>query len=99
MSGQQPNFPPIPNPYSAPPSAAAPGVACPRCGAPVATKVSYCWWGGALGPRLFNVVKCTQCRMQYNGKTGGSLTKAIIIYHGVSLALVGVLAYVWFQSH
>jgi len=77
------------NPYQ-PPSApldAATAVACPRCGNQVATKVGFTWWGGALGPKLFSVVRCTQCRAQYNGKTGGRLTKTIIIYQGVAVVL------------
>jgi hypothetical protein len=81
------------NPYQ-PPSAPVDGpnpagtvVACPKCGNQVASKVSFTWWGGALGPRLFSVVRCGQCRTQYNGKTGGRLTKTIIMYQGVALVL------------
>jgi hypothetical protein len=83
------------NPYQ-PPSAPVDGPnpaglpgSCPKCGNAVATKVGFTWWGGALGPRIFNVVRCTQCRAQYNGKTGGSLTKVIILYQVVALVLVG----------
>ena len=59
--------------------------ACPQCGARSATKVGYTWWGGALGPRLFQVVKCQACGAQYNGKTGGKLTRVIIGYQVVVL--------------
>ena len=86
------------NPYQPPsapvdgPQGAATPRACPKCGHSVATKVGFTWWGGALGPKLFNVVRCTSCRTQYNGKTGGSLTRTIIIYQGVALVItVGIL--------
>jgi hypothetical protein len=62
--------------------------ACPKCGAQSATKVGYNWWGGALGPRLFHVVKCNQCRSQFNGKTGGKLTKVIIGYQAIVLVVM-----------
>jgi hypothetical protein len=74
-----------------PPTASDPVAKCPKCGAQSATKVSYNWWGGALGPRLFHVVKCTQCRTQYNGRTGGSLTTVIIAYQGVILVIALVI--------
>jgi len=64
---------------------------CPKCGAQSATKVGYNWWGGALGPRLFHVVKCTQCRTQYNGRTGGTLTGVIIAYQGTFLVIALVV--------
>ena len=44
------------------------------------SKVGFTWWGGALGPKLFSVVRCGGCKAQYNGKTGSSLTKTIIVY-------------------
>jgi hypothetical protein len=81
------------NPYQ-PPSAALAGTQseqfakCPKCGAGSASKVFYNWWGGALGPRLFNVVKCGSCRSQYNGRTGAKLTKVIIAYQGLLLLVV-----------
>ena len=56
-----------------------PSPACPRCGNTQATRVRFTWWGGALAPKLFSVVKCTQCLKRFNGKTGKSLTRAIVI--------------------
>jgi hypothetical protein len=64
---------------------------CPKCGASSASKVSFTWWGGLLGPRLFHVVKCNQCSTQYNGKTGGTLTKTIIFYQLAALLILGLL--------
>ena len=69
---------------------------CPRCGAQSATKVGFNWWGGALGPRLFHVVKCGGCRTQYNGRTGGKLTMVIIAYQGMWLL---VFLVVWALVH
>jgi len=68
---------------------------CPKCGGQSAKRVGYTWWGGALGPKLFHVVKCTRCKAQYNGRTGAKLTGVIIGYQGVVL-LVLVLAWYFF---
>jgi uncharacterized protein (DUF983 family) len=52
------------------------------------------WWGGALGPYLLTHVKCPECGMTYNGKTGQSNTTAIIIYSVVVGAIAfGVVVY------
>jgi predicted RNA-binding Zn-ribbon protein involved in translation (DUF1610 family) len=89
------------NPYQAPTTASEPVVAtasphtCPNCGGQQSSKVSFNWWGGALGPKLFNVVRCDGCRTQYNGKTGGRLTKTIIVYQLVAFA-IGVAIWLWF---
>jgi hypothetical protein len=61
---------------------------CPKCGQSNAKKVGYTWWGGALGPSMFTHVKCQNCDTQYNGKTGQSNQKNIIIYFLVSLVIV-----------
>lgn len=73
-----------------PTSPALPAVAkCPKCGGTAATKVNFTFWGGALGPRLFHVVRCDGCRTQYNGRTGGSLTGVIVLYQVVIIAIAG----------
>ncbi len=64
---------------------------CPKCGKTDAKKVSYTWWGGALGPRLFNHVKCNSCGTEYNGKTGKSNTMPIIIYTVVIIVVCAIL--------
>lgn len=67
-------------------------VGCPSCGSTSADKVSWTWWGGILGPRIFNHVRCNQCRTAYNGKTGNYNTTAIGMYLGVSFAVgIGVI--------
>lgn len=94
VSNLDPYRPPA-APLDAPPATEA--VAnCPKCGANRATKVSYNWWGGALGPKLFHVVKCGQCKAQYNGRTGAKLTGVIIGYQAVVLV---VLLGAWLALH
>jgi len=60
---------------------------CPNCGSTNAKKISYTWWGSALGPAMFTHVKCNNCNTQYNGKTGKSNTNNIIIYAVVATVL------------
>ena len=52
-----------------------------------ADPVRFTWWGGFMGPKLFNVVKCQSCGTQYNAKTGQLNTKPIIVFTIVGLAL------------
>ena len=80
-------------PGSVPPSMPAPtSVPCPKCGNPYSQPQSWTWWGGFLGPRIVNAVKCTRCGATFNGKTGQDLTKSIIIYavvvNGIALLLL-----------
>ena len=72
--------------------------ACPKCGNNAASKVGFTWWGGALGPRLFHVVRCSSCRAQYNGRTGGKLTTVIVVYQLVAVAVLGLGCWAWFAS-
>ncbi len=69
---------------------------CPECGEPgYATPVAFTWWGGIVGPRLFNHVRCDSCGTCYNGKTGRSNTTAITIYvvvTGLIAVMVAVCA-------
>ncbi len=60
---------------------------CPNCGSTNATRIGFTWWGGALGPALLKLVRCNQCNTQYNGKTGKSSTKGIILYSIVGISL------------
>lgn len=61
--------------------------ACPKCGSTNAKKISFTWWGGALGPSLFSLVKCNSCGTEYNGKTGKPAQNSILIYLAVSFLL------------
>jgi len=60
--------------------------------------VKFTWWGGLLGPKMLSHVKCQQCGLAYNGKSGQSNTTGIVIYAIVvnvivfALVLVVVLA-------
>ncbi|AFY91336.1 hypothetical protein [Chamaesiphon minutus] len=67
---------------------------CPNCASEKAELISFTWWGGIVGPKMFTHVKCTQCGTTYNGKTGKSNQTAIAIYVGVStvFAIVVVTA-------
>lgn len=94
------------NPY-APPSApcdaplatdSASPHPCPKCGGKSSTKVRYNWWGGALGPKLFHVVKCEACRTQYNGQTGQGLGRVILIYNLVAIVVSAGLVYLWWTA-
>lgn len=60
---------------------------CPQCGSRSASKVSYTWWGGLIGPRLLNHVRCATCGATYNSKTGKSNTTSILIYFAVVLGI------------
>ena len=66
---------------------------CPQCGSATATKVSFSWWGGAVGPALLKHVKCGQCGAKYNGKTGKSNTVGIVIYF-IVVTIVALVAFV-----
>lgn len=94
MSNLDPYRPPAAPIDTLPPT--EPVANCPKCGANVATKVGYNWWGGALGPKLFHVVKCGNCKAQYNGRTGAKLTGVIIGYQAVVLV---VLLGAWLAFH
>jgi len=60
---------------------------CPNCGQNNAKKVSFTWWGGALGPGLMKHVKCQNCNTEYNGKTGKSNQQNILIYFAVTFLI------------
>ena len=83
-----------PNPYR-PPDAAAPdrAVACPSCGKTGSTRVTFTWWGGFLGPRVFSAVACLSCQTQYNSRTGRPLTQAIVLWNVVGLAIAVAVLY------
>lgn len=62
---------------------------CPFCRAASADKVSFTWWGGIIGPRILNHVKCRSCGKGFNGKTGADNKNGIIIY----CVIVGIIAF------
>lgn len=63
---------------------------CPHCGSTYLTKPSFTWWGGLIGPKLFNHTVCGGCGFAYNAKTGKSNSTAIAIYLCVGVVL-GIL--------
>ena len=67
---------------------------CPNCGSRRSKKVSFTWWGGAVGPAMFSQVKCEECGQSYNRKTGKPIGWALItIYTLVVGAVFGVIFY------
>ena len=54
------------------------------------TPVRFTWWGGILGPRILNHVKCNGCGFSYNGKTGHPNTQGILVY-SVVMGVVGII--------
>jgi len=66
---------------------------CPQCGCDQAQKASFTWWGGFLGPKLFNHVKCPKCGATFNGRTGKSNSTAIALYLVVG-GVIGIVVMV-----
>jgi hypothetical protein len=90
------------NPYQ-PPSAPVrarvdSAAACPGCGAEDARSVSFTWWGGVLGPRLFHMVRCNACNSAYDSQTGGTLRRKILVYQVVSISLALLIFYMLFWA-
>ncbi|MDQ7025822.1 MAG: hypothetical protein Q9P44_09700 [Anaerolineae bacterium] len=68
---------------------------CPNCGQSDADKINFTWWGGAIGPRIFNHVKCNYCSTKYNAKSGDSNTTNIIIYTVVLVIIAFALVFMF----
>lgn len=83
-----------PNPYQQNPYAVStsPYVPCPRCRMPSPQPVKFTWWGGVIGPKMLSHVKCQQCGLAYNGKSGKSNAMGISIYSFVA-ALIFVIIF------
>lgn len=71
---------------------------CPRCGASEARRITFTWWGGLLGPRMLAHVRCHACGAKFNGRSGRSNTKAIVLYNLVALGVTVILlvTFFWF---
>lgn len=82
---------------AAPPAQSSPPAVAPANGrAPITTAPCYCcagtmgvpvgwtWWGWVL-PRLLHHVKCVDCPVHYNAKTGESNDRWILALHLVYL--------------
>ncbi|MGE0550965.1 MAG: hypothetical protein AB7O24_34350 [Kofleriaceae bacterium] len=65
---------------------------CYGCGSTNANKVGFSWWGGLLGPKMFNHVVCAQCGKTFDSNTGRSNDTKIAIYLLVGLAIGIALA-------
>lgn len=64
---------------------------CPKCSSTLAKEVGFTWWGGLLGPKLLTHVKCQHCGTAYNGKTGKSNTRGIVVYSLVACVIAFAL--------
>lgn len=93
-SSPNPYAPPqMPGPMiSGPPPGSEQFAPCYKCGCPFAKRVTFTWWGGLLGPKLFTHVTCVRCGTAYNGKTGRSNNTAIAIYVGIGTVVGLILA-------
>ncbi len=61
---------------------------CPQCQNTQTGTVGFTWWGGVLGPRIFSVVRCLNCGLQYNGKKGTRIGGSIALYYGIVFGIV-----------
>ncbi len=66
-------------------------VPCPKCGSTNLHKIKWTFWGGVLGPSIFNHVKCNDCGMKFNGTTGKSNTGPIILYMIIGFILLFII--------
>jgi predicted nucleic-acid-binding Zn-ribbon protein len=74
-----PHSGPLGGPPGSPEEAVARGV-CPKCGSHDTHQPSFTWWGGMLGPKLFNHRVCRACGFGYNAATGQNNRGKIITY-------------------
>jgi len=82
--------PPVAPPPPAPAVQPVPGqVVCPKCGGANCRRVSFTWWGGAVGPAILKHTKCNNCGATFNGRTGQSNTTGIVIY-SVVVGVIGI---------
>jgi len=78
-------------PQAWPPPEAVETAPCFKCGNTYAKKIEFTWWGGLIGPKMFNHVKCLQCSQTFNSRTGRSNLMAIILYQVVILTVIAIL--------
>ncbi|MBS1720976.1 MAG: hypothetical protein JST35_11065 [Armatimonadetes bacterium] len=61
---------------------------CPSCQSPNVTAVKYTWWGGVIGPKMLNLHKCNNCKMNFNAKTRQNANTGILLYTVISTVVV-----------
>lgn len=93
--GQQPFGPQ----YGAPAMLNGRCMACPTCQSPNIRKAGFTWWGGMLGPVLFNHTICNSCGFSFNAKTGKSNNTAIAIYLCVGFGIAILLTIASAMAH
>jgi hypothetical protein len=84
-----------PSPYGGPPTSPADAAArgmCPQCQSTNTHKPGFTWWGGVLGPKVFNHTVCRACGFGFNGSTGesnrGKIIAYVVIINAIVLALI-----------
>jgi transposase-like protein len=63
---------------------------CPACGCRRSKKVSFTWWGGAVGPALFSQVRCAECGQNFNRKTGKPIGALVITLYSLVVTVIAV---------
>jgi len=53
---------------------------CPKCDCDEVKTPSFTWWGGALGAHVLRHRICGLCGFAFDGKTGASNRRAIVLY-------------------
>jgi len=72
---------------------------CPQCSSDNIHKPSFTWWGGAIGPKLFNHTICRSCSFGFNGDTGeGNRTKIIVYAVVLNVVVVGLFAFYYLSK-
>lgn len=64
---------------------------CPFCESEHVKRVNYTFWGGVIGPRIFNLHRCEDCNAQYNAKTGQRLAPMKIALYLAGVVVITVL--------
>lgn len=75
-----------------PPSGPEPET-CPQCGSRRSKKISFTFWGGAVGPAIFKLVKCQECGQQYNRKSGKPFEWVHIILYTLVVSAIALVVF------
>lgn len=76
------------------PTPAADAPRCEACGCRLATPVAFTSWGGLVGTRLLGIVRCLDCRVEFQRATGrppGLAKVAVLAGRALVVAAVSVV--------
>jgi predicted Zn finger-like uncharacterized protein len=65
---------------------------CPNCQGREAKRVKWTWWGSFWGPKLFTHVRCQDCGVCFNGKTGDTNVIPMVLFVVIPLVLIVILS-------